>query len=101
MTSSAPDVDVIFDAVGGETLERSIAMLKPEVQLISIATESKETEYFFYVEPDHGQLMEIARLVDAGELSSVANDVFPLEQTRTAYETKPQRGKSVVAVIDT
>lgn len=95
------DVDVIFDAVGGETLERSIAMLKPETQLISIATESKETEYFFYVEPDHEQLMEIARLVDAGELSSVANKVFPFEETRTAYETKPQCGKFVVAVIGT
>jgi len=95
----ASDVDVIFDAVGGETLERSIAMLKPGTKLISIATESKETDYFFYVEPNHEQLTEIAGLVDSGKLKSVANNVFSLEQTRTAYETRPTFGKFVIAVM--
>jgi len=94
----AGDVDVIMDAVGGETLERSIAMLKPNTKLISIATQSKETEYFFYVEPNHEQLKEISRLIDAGELRSVADHVFPLEQAKQAYETKAKRGKTVITV---
>ncbi|MEE9170727.1 MAG: NADP-dependent oxidoreductase [bacterium] len=96
----AGDVDVIFDAVGGETLERSITMLKANAQLISIATESKETDYFFYVEPSHEQLGAIARLIDSGELHSVANEIFPLEKAREAYQSKPIRGKFVIAIDD-
>ena len=96
----AGDVDVIFDAVGGETLERSITMLKANAQLISIATESKETDYFFYVEPSHEQLGVIARLIDSGELHSVANEIFPLEKAREAYQSKPIRGKFVIAIDD-
>jgi len=94
----AGDVDVIMDAVGGETLERSIAMLKPNTKLISIATQSKETEYFFYVEPNHEQLKEISRLIDAGEVRSVAGHVFPLEQGKQAYETRAKCGKTVITV---
>ena len=96
----AGDVDVIFDAVGGETLERSITMLKANAQLISIATESKETDYFFYVEPSHEQLGVIARLIDSGELHSVANEIFPLEKAREAYQSKPIRGKFVISIDD-
>ena len=96
----AGDADVIFDAVGGETLERSITMLKANTQLISIATESKETDYFFYVAPSHEQLDVIARLVDSGELHSVANKIFPLEKAREAYQSKPIRGKFVIAIDD-
>ena len=96
----AGDADVIFDAVGGETLERSITMLKANTQLISIATESKETDYFFYVEPSHEQLDVIARLVDSGELHSVANEIFPLEKAREAYQSKPIRGKFVISIDD-
>jgi len=96
----AGDVDVIFDAVGGETLERSITMLKANAQLISIATESKETDYFFYVEPSHEQLGVIARLIDSGELHSVANEIFQLEKAREAYQSKPIRGKFVISIDD-
>jgi len=96
----AGDVDVIFDAVGGETLERSTTMLKANAQLISIATESKETDYFFYVEPSHEQLGAIARLIDSGELHSVANEIFPLEKAREAYQSKPIRGKFVISIDD-
>ncbi len=95
----ATDVDIILDTVGGETLERSIAMLKPDAQLISIATESKDSEFFFYVEPNHEQLAEIARLIDAGILRSVANTILPLEQARQAYASKPERGKTVLTVV--
>jgi len=66
--------------------------------LISIATQSKETEYCFYVEPNHEQLNEISRLIDAGELRSVADQMFPLEQTKQAYETRAKRGKRVITV---
>jgi NADPH:quinone reductase-like Zn-dependent oxidoreductase len=94
----AANVDVIFDTVGGETLERSIAMLKPDARLISVATESSETEYFFYVEPNHEQLVEIAGLIDAGTLKPVIDKVMPLEQARHAYEAKAKRGKVVLSV---
>ena len=94
----AANVDVILDTVGGETLERSIDMLKPDARLISVATESRETEYFFYVEPNHQQLVEIAGLIDAGTLKPVIDRAMPLEQARHAYETKAKRGKIVLSV---
>ena len=96
----AADVDVVFDTVGGETFERSIAMLQPDARLISVATESRETEYFFYVEPNHEQLVEIAGLIDAGTLEPIIDRVMPLEQARHGYEAKAKRGKVVLSVVD-
>jgi len=52
------DVDVVFDAVGSETLERSWGVLKANGRMITIAADSEGTseervkDAFFIVEPN-------------------------------------------------
>lgn len=93
------DVDAVLDTVGGETLQRSRSVLKPGGKLISVATTSKTTEYFFYVEPNRAQLSEIARLIDDGKIRAIVDSVFPLDRAREAYERKPARGKIALRVV--
>jgi NADPH:quinone reductase-like Zn-dependent oxidoreductase len=100
------DLDVVFDTVGGETLERSWGALKPGGRLITIATSGEGSrdprmrEAFFIVQANRAQLAEIAGLIDAGQLRPVVDAVFPLAQARQAYEHKPAHGKVVLRVAD-
>jgi NADPH:quinone reductase-like Zn-dependent oxidoreductase len=98
-------VDVVFDTVGGETLKRSWAVVKPEGKIVSAshltATDPSERDTFFLVRADRRQLMEIARLLDTGELRSFVAGVFPLAQATQAYARAAQghlRGKIVLDV---
>jgi NADPH:quinone reductase-like Zn-dependent oxidoreductase len=55
------------------------------------------------VEPNREQLIELAGLVDAGDLRPAIDSVFPLEDARTAFErslASGKRGKIVLRVID-
>ena len=100
------DVDVVFDTVGGDTLDRSWSVLKSGGKLITIAASEERTqaqrvrEAFFIVEANRTQLAEVARLIDGGELRPVVDGVFPLVQARQAYEYKPAHGKAVLRVVD-
>jgi NADPH:quinone reductase-like Zn-dependent oxidoreductase len=100
------DVDVVFDTVGGETLERSWGVLKPGGRLVTVAASAEQTTdervraAFFIVEPSRAQLTEIARLIDGGALRPVVGAVFPLAEARQAYQYKPVRGKVVLRVVD-
>jgi len=85
------DVDVIFDAVGGETLQRSWAVLKPSGRMITIAADSEYTtddrvkQAFFIVEANHTQLTQIGSLLEAGDLQPVVDAVLPLTLAYEAY----------------
>ncbi|HEV2716508.1 MAG TPA: NADP-dependent oxidoreductase [Terriglobales bacterium] len=93
----AKDMDVVFDTVGGETLERSWSVLKSNGRLVTVATQSESSadqrvrDAFFVMEPNRAQLVEIAHLIDAGELGppKVAA-VFLLAQVREAYARAQQ-----------
>jgi NADPH:quinone reductase-like Zn-dependent oxidoreductase len=98
-------VDVVFDTVGGETLERSWSLLEPAGgRMVTVAASAEQTrdarvrDAFFIVESRHDQLAQISSLIDAGQLRAVVGARFPLSAAREAYEHKPQRGKTVVAV---
>jgi NADPH:quinone reductase-like Zn-dependent oxidoreductase len=99
-------VDVVFDTVGGETLERSWGVLKPGGKLVTVAASGEQTTderiraAYFIVEPSRTQLAEIARLIDGGTLRPVVGAVFPLAEARQAYQHKPVRGKVVLRVVD-
>ena len=100
------DLDVVFDTVGGETLERSWGVLKPCGRVVTIATsgegsqDPRTREAFLFVQANRAQLAEIARLIDAGQLRPVVDAVFPLAQARQAYEHKPAHGKVVLRIAD-
>ncbi len=94
--SVARDMDVVFDTVGGETLERSWSVLKAGGRAVSVATQGETStdprvrQAFFIVEPNGAQLTEIARLIDAGELCPSVAAVFWLAQAREAYARAQQ-----------
>ena len=85
------DVDVVFDAVGGDTFERSWAVLKPGGRMITIAADSEGTtdqrvkDAFFIVEPNQKQLVEIAKQLDAGQLRAFVKATLPLNEASAAY----------------
>jgi len=100
------DVDVVLDTVGGETLQRSWAVLKPGGKLLTVAADSEGTASpavraaFFIVEANAPQLAELARLVDAGQLRPIVDAVFPLARAREAYAHRTAHGKAVLQVLD-
>ena len=103
-----PDQDVVFDTVGGETLQRSWDLIGPGGRIITIAADSESATdprlkgAFFIVEPNHEQLTRIGDLLEAGELKPVVDAVLPLSQASAAYTAEAGRrhgrGKLVVAV---
>lgn len=103
----ARDIDVVFDTVGGDTLRRSWGVLKQGGRLVTIAADGetppdeRTKEAFFIVEPNRQQLAEIGRLLDAGDLRPVVDEVLPFSQASEAYAgtvKRKGRGKMVVAL---
>lgn len=102
------EMDVVFDTVGGETLQRSCGVLGPRGRMVTIAAGNEEASdervkrAFFRVEPNAKQLTEIGGLLEAGLLKPVVDAVVPLAKTSAAYtgdvEHRQGRGKLVVAV---
>jgi NADPH:quinone reductase-like Zn-dependent oxidoreductase len=102
------DVDVVFDAVGGDTLKRSWGVLRPGGRMITIAADGEGTtdqrvkDAFFIVEPNQVQLIEIAKRLDAGHLRVFVKTTVPLSEASAAYSGalthKSGYGKIVIAV---
>src|SRR4051812_18589264 len=95
-------VDLVFDTVGGERLRRSVAVLRPDGRLVSIAEKPPDVGVYFIVEPNRDQLTSIASLADAGELRPPSVEVFPLASARDAFARSVEpghRGKVVLAVV--
>ena len=108
--------DIILDTVGGATLEQccSPALIRDGGRVVSVAMPlSKERNealgpagrgveaVFFVVRPDGPQLAEIGRVIEAGGLKGVVQEVFPLERGREAMELVESgrvRGKIVLTV---
>jgi NADPH:quinone reductase-like Zn-dependent oxidoreductase len=105
---SVRDMDVVFDTVGGDTLQRSWGLLRPNGRMITIAADSENAPdarvkgAFFIVEPNHEQLSRTGDLLDAGDLEPVVDAVLPLSQASAAYAgqagRRHGRGKLGVAV---
>jgi NADPH:quinone reductase-like Zn-dependent oxidoreductase len=95
-------VDLVFDTVGGERLDRSPDVVRPGGRLVSIAEESAGASYFV-VEPSREQLFELAKLADGGQLRPAIDEVFPLADARAAFErsmSDRKRGKVVLRVAE-
>jgi len=105
-------VDLVFDLVGGDTLQHSWQVVKPGGALVSVVSPRPSFEeakaydvrpVWFVVEPNREQLIQIGALIDAGKLRPVIETVLPLSQARQAYEQGARghtRGKIVLRVVD-
>jgi len=105
----AKDVDVVFDAVGGDTFERAFQTLKKGGFLVtSVEFPSAEKAQEFAVKtarvfykPNAKQLAEITRLVDEGKLKAHISTILPLAEVKKAHrlsESGHTRGKIVLQV---
>jgi NADPH2:quinone reductase len=105
-----PDgVDVVLDAVGGDTQVRSLDVLKPGGILVSIvgepdadkAAERGVRAKWFFVEPNGEQLAFLAREVDRGRLRAHVSKMRPLAEAAGAHEESQAghvRGKLVLTL---
>ena len=84
-------VDVVYDIIGGDVLARSLALVKPGGALVTVmgpppATRQDIRTVFFIRQPNRAQLVELARLVDAGQLRPPQiGAVYPLAEARNAF----------------
>jgi NADPH:quinone reductase-like Zn-dependent oxidoreductase len=104
----ALDMDVVFDAVGGQTLQRSWQVLKSGGRMVTIAAEGENARddrtkaAFFIVEPNQAQLNKVANLFDRNELRTFVDGVVPLSEASAAYTGAARRsngrGKLVIEI---
>lgn len=103
------DIDVVFDAAGGDTTQRSWSVLKQNGRLVTIASgndgspDERVQKAFFIMEPNHAQLVGIGRLLDAGELRPVIDIQVPFSRAPEVYAGtigKMGRGKVVIVVSE-
>jgi NADPH:quinone reductase-like Zn-dependent oxidoreductase len=104
------DVDLVLDLIGGETQQRSLAVIKPGGILVTtvapeIEDEAKEKKIrieSFTAQSYPEDLAEIADLIDNGVVNPVVSAVVNLQDARKAEELSGQhhtRGKVVIKVI--
>jgi len=107
----ARDVDVVFDTVGEELLERSFSVLKdggiyvtPAGQPDAEAPTARGVRASgLMTQANSAQLSEIAGLIDAGRVKPVVSTVLPLAGARRAHELLEaghMRGKIVLRVVE-
>lgn len=101
------DYNAVYDTVGGETTDQSFKILKKGGVLVSMLGAPKEGLAREYGVEAIGQntqtnsqkLTRLADLVDQGVIKPQVDKVFPLEQTRDAFEFTEEghhRGKVVI-----
>jgi NADPH:quinone reductase-like Zn-dependent oxidoreductase len=98
-------VDVVFDVIGGELLDRSAPLVRSGGALVSIAEPPRvQPEHaraiFFVVEPDRSGLSAIERRLRDGRLRPLLGATCSLAQVPTAFDpARRGHGKTGVAVI--
>jgi NADPH:quinone reductase-like Zn-dependent oxidoreductase len=105
-------VDVVFDTVGGGTLQRSWQVVKPGGMLVSVVSPRPSADVakghnarfaWFVVEPNGEQLIQIGKLIEAGHIRPIVETALPLSEAREAYKQAAKghtRGKIVLRVVD-
>ncbi len=106
----AREMDMVFDLVGGETQDRSWAVLKPNAILVSTLSEPKQDlarqhqarGVRYTAQPNGGQLREIGALIDAGKVRPEVTAVLSLAEAALAQQRLEHdhvRGKVVLRVM--
>jgi NADPH:quinone reductase-like Zn-dependent oxidoreductase len=86
-------VDLVYDAIGGEVLARSPAVVKPGGALVSVMappqTDRDDIRTAHFVrDPSGAQLRDITLLVDQGVIRPRVGAVYPLADAREAFMAK-------------
>ncbi|MFH9425277.1 NADP-dependent oxidoreductase [Streptomyces sp. NPDC017529] len=111
-TEAVRDVDVVLDTIGGDTAERSLAVLRPGGHLVTAVAEDDPALIATYeaaglrfsgiaVDPDPVALRGLAALVEQGRLRVHVQETFPFERIADAHrllDAGHLRGKLVLTV---
>ncbi len=103
------DIDVVIDLIGGETQQRSWAVLREGGIIVSTLEEPKQEApdaqgkrgVHFMAQPNGAQLEEIASLIDEGKVKVRIDRTFALQQADKAQsylEQEHVEGKVVLTV---
>jgi NADPH:quinone reductase-like Zn-dependent oxidoreductase len=90
------DIDVVLDTIGGDTVERSLGVLRPGGHLVTaVAEEDSELAAKFEsagmrfsgiaVDPDPVALRGLVELVEQGRLRVHVQETFPFERVADAH----------------
>jgi NADPH:quinone reductase-like Zn-dependent oxidoreductase len=99
--------DVVFDLLGGETLERSVSVLKRGGRLVSIkgalpdgAADAAGVSFeLVMMSPDGEMLAHLGRLLATGEIKPMVDRTYELADVQDAYsysESGRAKGKIVI-----
>jgi NADPH:quinone reductase-like Zn-dependent oxidoreductase len=100
----AGEADVVFDVLGGDTLDRSAALVRAGGTLVSIAMPPKVRPtdgrvVFFVVEPDRARLTELATRLRDGRLEPAVGEVRPLADAPAAFAPgRRSPGRTIIRV---
>jgi NADPH:quinone reductase-like Zn-dependent oxidoreductase len=107
LDSALENVDVVFDAVGGDTTKQALKILSKDGTLVNIvdttagdlSKEAGRRVVFFIVDMNAEQLAKIGDLIDEGKLKAVVDSVFDFDDVVKAFkkgETGHAHGKIVL-----
>lgn len=102
----AGKVDVVFDVIGGEILDRSTALVGAGGTLVTIARPPTVQPVdgraiFFVVEPDRIRIADLAQRLRQGRLKPIVGSVRPLAEAPAAFS--PDRrtpGKTIIRITE-
>jgi NADPH:quinone reductase-like Zn-dependent oxidoreductase len=102
----AGEVDVVFDVIGGEILDRSAALVRAGGTVVTIAMPPKVQPkdgraVFFVVEPDRARLADLAARLRDGRIKPVVGAVRPLAEAPAAFEpVQGTPGKTIIRITE-
>ena len=100
------EVDVVFDVIGGEVLDRSAPLVRSGGALVTIAGPPRlrpddARAVFFVVEPDRAGLATLERRLRDGRLRPIVGAVRPLAEAPSAFApARHTRGKTIIRIAD-
>ncbi|MFJ5216950.1 NADP-dependent oxidoreductase [Streptomyces sp. NPDC088354] len=100
----AGEVDVVFDVIGGDILDRSTALVRAGGTLVTIAQPptvrpADGRAVFFVVEPDRGRLADLAQRLRDGRLVVRVGEVHPLTEAAAAFAPgRRVTGRTIIRV---
>ncbi|MEV4840134.1 NADP-dependent oxidoreductase [Nonomuraea sp. NPDC049486] len=102
----AGQVDVVFDVIGGDVLDRSAALVRAGGTLVTIVSPPAVRPpdgraIFFVVEADRARLADLARRVRDGRLRPIVGAVRTLAEAPSAFApTQRVSGKTIIRVTE-
>lgn len=100
------NVDVVFDVIGGEVLDRSAQLVRAGGVLVTIAEPPRVVPkgaraVFFVVEPDRAQLALLERKLHEGKIRQNVGPVLSLDDALSAFDADHRTpGKTIVQVLE-